>query len=288
MLTRLKTKLWPRLGKTLERWRDDDGDLLATSVAYYAVFSVFPMLLILISVLGFLLTFSSSVQDAQQELLEMVQRHTSVELAGHVRRTLDEVRSKAVVTGPVGVIALLFGAIGIFVHVDKAFDRIWDVDSNTSDGFIAGLLRILFHRARAFLMLLALGILIVAAIAAGVVASAARVSVDELPGGWWTSRAVQIALGLLVNWLLLSLIYKVLPKPHVRWRAALQGGLLAAVAWEVCRQLLAFVVMGGRYSAFGVIGSMIALMIWIYIAVSVIFLGAVYVRVVSDESLEKT
>ena len=287
MLTWLKTKLWPRLRKTSTRWQDDDGELLAASVAYYAAFSIFPLLLILISALGFALRFSSNARDAQQQLLEMIQRQTSETLAIQVEQALAEVREKAVVSGPLGLATLLVGAIGIFVHLEKAFNRIWDVDNSRSKGLIAGVRKVLIHRARAFLMLLGLGVLVLAAFVAGITASAIQPFAAEAPGGWWAWKTLQTLLSLILNWLLFTTIYKVLPKPHVRWSEAMRGGVLAALAWEFCRQVLAFFVVGRNYSAYGVVGALIVVMLWIYIGVNVLLLGAEYVRVIREESDEK-
>jgi len=287
MPARAITKLWPRLKRTCRRWRQDDGSLLVASVAYYAAFSLFPLLLILIAVLGFVLRFSSTAQDSQQRLLALLANNTSAVLADQVAGALAEIRTKAVLSGPLGLITLLVGAIGIFVHVEKAFDRIWGIHGSGSEGVVAAIRNVLFHRARAFLMLVGLGFLILAAFVAGMAVSALQPLAAAVPGGGFAWNAVQILASVTLNWLLFAAVYKVVPKPRVRWSEAIRGGLVAAVLWEVCRQVLALVLVGRKYSAYGVVGSLIAVMFWIYVAVGVLFFGAEYARVIADEREQK-
>jgi membrane protein len=82
-----------------------------------------------------------------------------------------------------------------------------------------------------------------------------------------------------LNALLFTVIYRVLPKQSVRWRDALAGGVLVAIIWEVGQQLLAPLVIGEKYSAYGVVGSFIAVMLWMYYASAVLFIGAEFVQI---------
>lgn len=79
------------------------------------------------------------------------------------------------------------------------------------------------------------------------------------------------------------IIYKVLPRVPVWWRDAARGGMLAAVVWEIGRWLLAWYVIAAKYSsAYGVLGSFIAMMVWVYYASTVLFLGAEFVKVLGE------
>ena len=81
-----------------------------------------------------------------------------------------------------------------------------------------------------------------------------------------------------MNAVLLTTLYKTLPRAKVSWSAASRGGVLASVLWEVSRQVLTVLMFGGNYTAYGVVGSVMALMLWVYIAASVFFFAAEYVR----------
>ena len=212
-----------QLRRTLRRWRRDDGSLIAASMAYYAVLSFFPLLLLLISVLGFVLQFSSGAQDAQKELLRILAQNTSVGLAEHVETALTAIRTNAVIGGPLGLFTLFVAAIGIFTQLDVAMDRIWDTRRKRSPGIAGAIRNVLFHRLRAFLMLLALGLLVWVAFIAGAVASALRPYAADLIGGDLAWASAHAGLSLLVNGALLSMLYKMLPRAKVSWRAARPG-----------------------------------------------------------------
>ena len=265
---------------TLRRWRKDNGNLIAAAMAYYAVLSFFPLMLLLISILGFVLQFSSGAQDAQEKLLQLLAKNTAPALAEHVQNALSAIRANALVGGPIGLVTMLVASIGIFNHLDIAMARIWNTKRRRSTGLLATVGNVLYHRLRAFLLLLAIGFLVWAAFVVDTVASASRPFVAEHLGGnllWYSAHS---ALSLLANGALLTLIYKLLPRAHVRWSAAIRGGALAAILWEISRQILTLMLLSKKYTAYGIVGSLMALMLWIYIASIIFFFAAEYVRVI--------
>jgi len=280
MVRWLLDRLWYPLQKSAYKWMDDDGGLMAAAVAYYMILSFFPLLMILISAFGFVLRFSAGAQNAQQELLELLAENTSPQLADTVRTLLDQVSTNASIGGPVGLGILLVTASGVFVQFDYAFDRIWNVPQGKKSGIMATIKGLLFGRLRAFLMLLGIGVLMIVAFVAGIALSAVGTYANQLPGGGMLWSVAPTLTSAAIYWALFTIIYKFLPKVTVRWAEAMQGALLTAVLWEISRELLASFLFGERYSAYGVVGSVIALMLWVYIAVSIIFLGAEYVQVI--------
>jgi membrane protein len=276
---------WPgrelsrRLRETVTNWQADDGPTLAAAVAYYAALSLFPLLLLLIASLGIALRYSTGAQNARQQLLDLAAKNASPVLAEHLGKVLGQISAKAVWGGPLGLVALLLAAIGVFTQIELAFDRIWKTPSPAWRGVLAAVLNALYHRLRAFLMMLGAGLLLWAILAATIAASTFRALTVQLPLGAWVWDATEIAIGIVLFSLLFTLVYKSLPKAPVRWSAAARGGLLAGVLWEATRQVLSYLLVGEQYTAYGVVGSLIAVMLWIYIAGSILFLGAEYARV---------
>jgi len=275
-----------QLRQTWLAWRHNDGSLTAASIAYYAVLSFFPMLLLLIAVFGFVLRFSTGAQDAQDRLLQVLAENTSEGLAQHVQSVLTDIQSSALIGGPLGLVMLLLAAIGIFTQLDIAMNRIWDTAPRRGRRFFVAVRDALAHRLRAFLILLVLGLLVWAAFIADTVASALRPWVAELYGSNLLWASVHLVASLVVNSVLLMLIYKLLPRTHVHWTAAARGGVLAALLWEISRQVLSLILLGKKYTAYGVVGSLMALMLWIYIASCIFFFAAEYVRVIQRDAAE--
>lgn len=263
------------------RWERDDGPLMSAAVAYYLGLSFFPLLLILIAAVGLFFRFTHSGQDAQQAILAIVRNNLSESIAVQVREALDQVRDTSVYQGPVALVMMLISSMAAFVQLERAFDRIGEIPASENKGILAGLRLALFERVTAFVMLCGLGLLIVAVFVANLVLSAMRVYADRiLPGSagfWWPTRLV---LSFGVNVALFAALYHWLPRTPIRFKEAIRGGLIAAVIWEIGRQVLARFLIGTKYTdAYGVVGSFIAVMLWCYYAVAVLLLGAEYIEV---------
>ncbi len=265
-----------------KRWTDDNGSLLAAGVAYYGALSFFPLLLTLISGVGLLLKFTLAGRNAETELLNAVGSQLSPALQVHVAEALDQVRSGAQTTGPIGLVSLLFGAMAIFVQFETAFDIIWNVEPPESRGILAAIWRVIFHRGLAFLMLCSLGVLLLVILILGITLSAAaEYSSSVLPGSDRYWAIIRFCVPMVLDAGVFALTYRWLPKVHVRWTEAIRGGIFASIIWEIGRYLLTHFLIGTRYSsAYGVVGSFIAVMLWIYYAVTVLFLGAEYIQCV--------
>jgi membrane protein len=276
----LKMHGWAVLRQTFHEWVEDDGFTLAAAMAYYAAFSFFPLLLVLLAVMGFVLRFSPAAQNEQQILIEWIGQSSSDALAGQIDAILSLVKNRATVSGPLGLVTLLIGAIALFTQMDAAFDRIWKVASPHPTSYLWFARRVLVDRFKAFVMLLCLGLLVLVSFVVGMFLSALSSYAQRFPGSEVSSHFLH-GLGILVfNTFLFTLVYKVLPKTKVCWREAFAGGVLVAAIWELGRQVLALLVIGTHYSAYGVIGTFVAMMVWVYYASSILFLGAEMVKVV--------
>lgn len=285
-----------RLHQLFLRWNENDAGLMSAAVAYYAVLSMFPLLLILTSGLGVFLKWTNAGQDAHDYILSAISDQLSPALAQHVQVALEQVQQHASFSGPVGFATLLVAAMAMFAQFERAFDRIWKIETQRSTTFAQTVWRVVTHRMRAFLMLIAVGVAIVVVFFAGVGFDAFRaftqqrysdsVSLTQSVSLWWW---IETLLIVLLNATVFALLYRFLPKAPVRWLHAFRGGLFAAAGWEFGRQLLASFVIGQRYSnAYGLIGSLLAIMLWAYYSFAAIFLGAVYAQLLGEEQATRS
>ena len=287
MLNWLKRRAWPVLGRTWEGWQKHDGMLLSAAMAYYAAFSLFPLCLVLISILGFGMRLWPKAENEVRQLLDLVGQYAGPWLAAQLGELLAGVQSKAGLGGPIGVVALLIAAIGVFMQLDYSFDLIWRNEPVESKGWLAAVRSALWDRLVAFLMLLSVGAMLLAVFLANLVLAGIRPYVVHLQGGHLVWHWGQIGFTLVTNALLFGIIYKVLPKASVRWRHALAAGLLVSFVWFLGQQLLTSFVIGESYTAYGVVGSFIAVMLWLYYASAVIFFGAEFVQALSHPQPRK-
>lgn len=288
MLAWIRTRLWPIVSQTIARWQADDCGLLAAAMAYYAAFSLFPLCLLLVSGLGFAMQYLPAAQSAREQLLNAVAQNASPWVAEQLDQMLANVELAAPLNAPLALLGLIAAAIAIFVQLDYILDRIWGTENQQQRGLLAAVKRAMFDRLTAFLMLLGLGTLLVAIFFVDLVVSGLQKYVLDLPAGQHAFWLLQLGVTLVVNTLLFGTIYKVLPKRHIAWRHALAGGLLVSVVWRLGLIALTPFLIGEKYSAYGVVGSFIALMLWMYYASAILFLGAEFVQVLCTQCEAET
>lgn len=271
------------LSLAVRRWKMDDGSSMAAAVAYYLALSLFPMLLLLTSGVGFALRYTRLGKDAEVQILSIVSEHCSPTLEVQVRDVLHQLSDQSLVGGPLGLLTAIMAAIAVFYQFERAFDKIWRIPPPPPSGLGGLVVRVVRERFTAFALLAGLGLSIVLILAANVAIGAAR----EWMTHWRVSGTAMITVldaltTVTLNALAFASLYRWLPKRPVLWRDAWRGGLLVSLTWEVGRQVLSAFLIGMRYTtAYGAIGSFIALLLWFYWGVTILFFGAEYVQVLS-------
>jgi membrane protein len=269
------------LYRTYANWSDDGCSTLAASVAYYTALAFFPLLMILLSSFGVVMNVTHWGGAAEEQILDAIGDQLSPNLQEQVSRALREVRQRASLGGPVGVVTLLVVVIALFAEIDLAFNRIWKIRKDETQGIWATVVDVVYVRIKAFLMLLGLLAILFFIFTTGVVLTATSQWVATAP---WLTWSVQILASWLLNACVFTVLYYAIPNTKVPWLAALNGGVFAALIWEIGRQVLAGFVIGDRYdSAYGVIGAFIAIMLWAYYAAIVLFFGAEFTHTISQE-----
>ena len=278
MFGRIIERFWMICQSVWRGWRKHDGALLSAATAYYATFSLLPLCLVLLAGLGIVSRHSTYFQGQQKLLLEMVRDNISPWLATQLGSVLADLQTQAFLGGPMGILILIFSAIGIFMQLENIFDRIWDTPETTVKGWLPAIRLALWDRLLAFLTLLAIGAMLLIVFGADIVLVAIRELVVRLPAGKLTWQILQPLISIVCVGLLLGTIYKVLPKAPVRWKDALAGGLFASIVWAIGKSVLLSFVVGKKYGAYGILGASIGLMLWFYYASAVVFAGAEFVR----------
>jgi membrane protein len=262
------------------RWNEDDCNVMAAATAYYLGLSFFPLLLVLLAGLSLFFQYTHLGQDAQANLLMAISQNMSEQLAGYVKQTLELVNNRSSINGPIGLATMMITSLAAFGQLEYAFDHIWGAPQSESKSMIRYALDFLAQRGRATLVLFASGVVIVIVFIAGTIFSTVQSKIEsvvDLPN--WVSSAGLIPLTFAINFAVFTLLYRLLPRVPIRWVRAAQGGLLTAINWEIGRQLITILVSRGSYSAYGVVGAFLAVLLWCYYAVAIVLLGAEYIQV---------
>lgn len=265
-----------------------DGPLVAAGIAYYVALSFFPLLLVLAAGLAYAMLWTEKGQEKQQEwILSAIEQQASPALAESVKSALDTAGARAPANGSIGFVVLVITAIAIFAQVDYAFERIWDRAQRPDEGWLQWIGRHVLYRFKALMVLMGVGAFIIMVMVAAVVWSSVQARVaTKIEINPWLTFTAGLLLNMMLNFIAFSLVYRYLPKVKVRWTEAFDGAIVASALWEVGRQGLALYLVRQDYpTAYGIIGSFLAIMLWAYYAMIVVLFGAELVRVVQLERL---
>lgn len=279
----LRRDLLPLLKETYSEFQADEASTLGAALAYYALFSLFPLLLLLIAGLGYVLQYWDQAINVQDEILTAVSRNFSSQLSDALKEILGGIKNNAGGATVIGLITLLIGASSVFQQLDLSFNRIWKVPAPTQPlGLVASVLQTIRTKLFSFGMVLAVGFLLLVSMALTGITSALLDSFQQVPlVGGVAGFVIGLAAALLLNTLVFALLFKFLPNATVRWGDVGLGAFVTAVLWEIGKNILALYIgrSGQIWSAYGLVGTVLILMTWIYFSSQILFLGAEFTEV---------
>lgn len=260
-------------------WGKYEIPSLAAAVAFYAAVSLFPLAMVLIAGVGFFFRFVESGKDARAQVLAFLSNQFSPEMSQSLAQVLDRVQAKAMVNGPVAVLGFFFVASLAFAQVDKGFLRIWEANDKRKKGMVGAVSWAFFLRLRSFVLMAGM----LAAVLFVFAGSTVWQVLEQQSAEWIPFDLPEWGIGsylftILMNTLVLSTMYRFLSKGPVKWRTCLLTGLLAAGFWEVGREILARVIIGDRYTTYGLVGSFLVVLLWIYYNAIILFSGALWLK----------
>lgn len=246
---------------------------MAAALAYYTLFSIFPLLLILLALLGLALQFLPIAFNARAYLFEVVAVNTAPDLARWLDERLLEIQNLRGAGGLFGVVVLLYGASGVFNQLDEAFNEIWGLPV-PDHGPVRAFLELLRRRFLAFLMVLGLGLItIVVLILSASLRTAAEVTA-ALPYSTTFWSYVSLLIVPALNWLILILIFKVMPDTYVAWGDVWLAAAITAILLEGAKRVFSWYISAfGVANAYGAIGNVVVFVLLIYVAAQIVFLG---------------
>ncbi len=276
-LEKLYARLDRRLGGRLSvlvrtglAFGQDDGPLAARSIAYYAVFAVFPAMLALIVVASAAL----GSEQAQESVLALVEQYAPMAL-GVVSANLEQLLATSGTVGLIALVGLIWSASGVASALFQAVNRAWGVQSPTL---------VLSGRLYSLAMIFVVGVLLLLAVSISPIVNVVQAWQTAVLG---SQPSAQPDTNQIMSWLtavapaLFSvcafiLLYRTMPRAPVGWREVWLGGLVAGLVWEVGKQIFTWYVSNvADYGAiYGSVEAIIAFLLWCYLSGQILLLGA--------------
>ncbi len=263
---------WRLLADAAVAFIDHLAPRMGAALAYYTMFSIAPLLLIVVAVAG--LVFGD--QAARGELFGQLESLIGAEGASTLENLLEYANQpgQGLVNTLIGVALTIVGATTVFAELQAALDRIWRSPPAPTGG---GLWRWLRVRLLSFGMVLCIGFLLMVSL----VASAALSAFSKWAAPWTPTDilvladALNLVLGYAFIIVLFAMIYKWLPRVRVAWRDVWLGAAITAALFTLGKWLIGiYIGRSGVASAFGAAGSVVVLMLWIYFSAQIFLFGA--------------
>ena len=271
------TNLWPLLRQTVIECDRHEATRLGASLAFYAVLSLAPLVVLAIALAGIFV----GTQVAQEQVLLQFQ-----ELLGPVGGTAvqglivhaQDVKATSIAS-VLGLLTLLFGASQIFSELQSALNKIWEVDAFKT----GGILTLIRRRFFSFGLVLAIGLLLlVSLLLSAALAAVGRFMGGALPLPEWILHGFDFLLSVVGISALFALIFHYIPDTKTDWRHSWIGGLVTAGLFSLGKTLIGlYLGKAGIGTAYGEAGSLVVLVVWVYYSSQIFFFGAELTHVLS-------
>src|SRR5437899_1978855 len=265
------------LKQTFQEWLEDKAPQLGAALAYYTVFSLAPLILVLLAIVGVI--FRQDPARARDKITQP----SSYFLDPNALQVVQNIAEKASQSGKstiatiIGVALALFGASGVFGQLQDALNTIWGVKAKPSRG-IWGFLR---TRFLSFAMVAGICFLLLVSLAIEALLKGFSHYVQSvLPGGIVIALTVYLIFDFAVVVLLFAMIFKFLPDVKIQWRDVWIGAVMTAILFGLGKWLLGFYLgSGAASSAYGAASSLITLLLWVYYSSQILLFGAEFTQV---------
>lgn len=268
---------------SFNEFMNDNGLKLAAALSYYTVFSLAPMLLVIISVVSFFYGKEAFTGELFGQISGLVGKDAAAQLQEIIKNA--EVSNKSTVAATVGVVTLLIGATGVFAEIQDSINYIWSIKSKPKKSWLA----YLKNRLLSFSVILTLGFLLIVSLgvntAIDLLSSRLERYFSEVSVIIFTG--LNIALVLIVLTALFTAIFKVLPDGHVRWKECMIGAAFTAVMFAIGKFGISLYLgqqdLGATY---GASASIVILLTWVYYSSIILYFGAEFTKVYAQKDGE--
>jgi membrane protein len=272
------TQVLGLLKETFSEWKEDNAERLGAALAFYSVFSLAPLLIIVISISG--LVFG---RDAVQgRVVEQIGGLVGSDAARSIEAIIQNANKPAtgIIAGTAGILTLLLGAAGVFVQLQDALNVIWDVPPSAARS-VAQLLR---DRFLSFALVLGSGFLLLVSLVVSAGLAALNDSIARLaPVSGQFLEVAHVLVSYAVITLLFAMIFKVLPDARIAWSDVWVGAAITSLLFTIGKLLIG-VYLGKStiMSTYGAAAAIVIMLVWVYYSAQVLFLGAEFTQVYAN------
>jgi membrane protein len=289
MINFFKTKILPGrptqlLIKTFLKWQKDQCLEMGAALSYYALFSLFPIFLVIASILGFLLGPDTQIFS---KILALTQDSLPPEALGLVRGTLLQLNNQSITAGVIGFSLMFLTASNVFGALDRSVDKIWKADEHQAKSptptLVSTALSLISKKLVAFTLMISSSALLLLSLSSNIAIGITVKLIDKMDQSlemvefnqWLVVRVLQFSSSFFLLALTVLLLMRFLPSTVTPWQDLWPSALLTTILLLGLQQLVSHNVVhiGAQYQSYGVIGSVMILMLWLYFNCQIFLFG---------------
>lgn len=276
----MKTKdILGLLKETWNEWNEDKAPRLGAALAYYTVFSLAPLLIIVIAIAG----FAFGQRAVQEAVIGQVRGLVGEQGAELIQSAIQSAQhpTQGIIATVISAVTLLLGALGVFGALQDALNTIWEVAPRPGLSIMQQI------RLRFMPLSLVLGtgfLLLVSLVVSAILAAVGTYFGALLPLPAFVFEIINFIFSLAIISLLFALIFKFLPDAHIAWRDVWVGAIITSLLFVIGKMLIGLYLGNASVgSIYGTAGSLVVLLVWIYYSAQILFLGAEFTQVYANK-----
>jgi membrane protein len=267
--------LWEVLKKSFSGFSDDKVPKLSASLAYYTVFSLGPLLIVIISLASIFLGREAIEGSIYGQIKGFVGADTAAQVQEIIKNA--SISGKGGVAAIIGVVTLLIGATSVFAEIQDSINSIWGLKAKPK----LGMMKLIQSRLLSFGLIGSLGFLLLVSLAVTAVVEGLgnRLKAAFPDVGVVVFYVVNLILTLGIVTVLFAIIFKVLPDAKIKWKHVFPGAIATSILFLIGKFLISFYISQSNIgSTYGTAGSLVVLLVWIYYSSIILYLGAEFTK----------
>ena len=261
--------------EAFRNWVSDEAASMGAALAFYTLFSMAPLLLLVISIAG-LAIGTDTARGLVMEQLNTLVGQQGADAIGAILQAADN-KAKGLFAAAMSLVTVIIGATSVFAELRRDLDRIWKFKRPEVRGFG----KILWARIWSFGLVLTIGfLLMVSLVLSATVTAFGSYFADFLPGAPFILRVLEFLVSFVVVTGLFAMIYKILPSVRLEWADVRIGAAVTSLLFWIGKYLIGlYLAKSAVASPFGAAGTLVVVIVWVYYSAQIFFLGAEFTRV---------
>lgn len=268
-------QFWQLLKDSTIEFFEDKAIKLSAALAYYTIFSIPPLLILITSVTGFFWGEQAVQGRLYAQIQGLVGKEAAIQIQNAISNTVIDDNSWWATV--LSIAALLFGASGVFVEIQDSVNIIWGLKAKPKKG----LLKIVINRLISFSMILTIGFLLLVSLMLNAVMDIFILQLQKLfpHTTYYAFYVFNIIFIVLVITSLFATIFKVLPDAKIKWKSVFFGSFFTALLFLFGKIAIGFYLGSTDIgSAYGAAGSVVIILVWVYYSATILFFGAEFTQ----------